>query len=89
MREHHPHESLGERLNDGIVGVRKVVLCHRSGRALVGGCRRDGSAAGQGGGVSGLVLDLWKLASVAGAFEPKDRYGARGRTGELSSIESV
>jgi hypothetical protein len=31
----------------------------------------------------------WLLASVAGAFEPKDRYGARGRTGELSNIESV
>jgi len=35
------------------------------------------------------LLGAWLLASVAGAFEPKDRYGARGRTGELSSIERV
>jgi hypothetical protein len=35
------------------------------------------------------LLGAWLLASVAGAFEPKDRYGARGRTSELSSIESV
>ena len=35
------------------------------------------------------MLELWTLASVASAFEPKDRYGAWGRTGKFSSIESV
>jgi hypothetical protein len=35
------------------------------------------------------LLEAWMLAGVASAFEPKDRYGAWGRTGKLSSIESV
>jgi hypothetical protein len=35
------------------------------------------------------LLELWVLASVAGVFEPKACYGARVRTGELSSIESI
>jgi hypothetical protein len=41
------------------------------------------------GGFHAANLDLWKLTSVAGAFEPNGRYGDRVRIGELRSIESV
>jgi hypothetical protein len=42
VREHHPDEGSRERLKVGIVGVRKVVRCHRSpGHHVEGGSRAE------------------------------------------------
>jgi hypothetical protein len=65
-----------------ILPVRVPVPQYTPERKRFGGGRRRERACLE-------LLELWLLASVAGAFEPKDRYGARVRTGQLRGIESV